>query len=139
MLVSIAVFMSTVKHAEYGVKGLLYHQAVEYLAFPAIFSAFLAWLLQRKKPFRVTPKKTGKRNIKPLLLHSLIQAILTLLAAMGIYKYLYFEMDPHGAGATIVNMFWALYQAFFVAVGIAMALAPIQEEKPLVVGPQPLM
>jgi cellulose synthase (UDP-forming) len=139
MLASIAIFISTVKHAEYGVKGFLYHQAVEYLAFPAIFSAFLAWLLQRKKPFRVTPKKTRKRNIKPLLLHFLILAILTLSAAMGIYKYLYFEMDPREAGATIVNIFWALYQAFFIAVGIAMALAPIQEEEPLIAGSQPLL
>jgi hypothetical protein len=58
---------------------------------------------------------------------------------VGIYKYLYFEMDPREAGATIVNVFWALYQAFFIAVGMAIALAPIQEEEPLIAGSQPLL
>lgn len=131
MVTSILLFISSVRHTNYGVVGFIYHQAVEYIAFPAIFSAFLACLLRRKKPFKVTPKKGWKRALKPILPHLLILIFLILSAATGIYKLLYFETDPNAVGAIIVNVFWALYHAFFIAVGVAMALAPIKDEEPL--------
>ncbi len=48
----------------YGLKGFVYHQTVELLAFPAITASFIAWMLKRKKPFAVTPKKSWKITIK---------------------------------------------------------------------------
>lgn len=127
LAVSLLIFISAVRSNEYGFRGFIMHQALEHLSFPAITSSFISWLMGRRLPFRVTPKRLGRRSIGALAPHLLILTLLTASLIKGTLAI------PTQGAAALVNMAWAIYHSFFIVLGIAISLRlPSGEEKLLV-------
>ena len=110
----------------YGFRGFIYHQTIELLAFPAVTASFIAWLLRRKKPFSVTPKKAGKVPIKIILPYLIVLVLLTASVVKGV---IYLLRSDHSQlyYATLVNIFWATYFIPFLIFGIYITIKHYKE------------
>lgn len=118
-LSSLIVFILAAREF-YGVKGFVYHQAIELLSFPAITASFIAWLLRRKRPFAVTPKKVAKTPLKVFLPYVTILILLIASVSKGLFVILDLEYTEQKL-ATIVNIFWATYFIPFLIFGLYLA------------------
>ena len=121
LILTIAVFVLSMKGFEYGIRGFLMHQANEYLAFLGITVAFISFLLGRKIPFKVTPKGKGMRNLRVVIPHLILELLLLASVISGTY-WLFSTTNNSEAGAIIVNIFWACWHAFFLSLAIHSAL-----------------
>jgi cellulose synthase (UDP-forming) len=99
----------------YGIKGFVYHQTIELLAFLSITSSFFAWLIRRKRPFTVTRKKAEKIPRKLIAPYAIILALLIASLVKGVFVLL---ENPAIRLAALVNIFWAGYFIPFIAFGL---------------------
>jgi cellulose synthase (UDP-forming) len=99
----------------YGIKGFVYHQTIELLAFPSITSSFLAWLVRRRRPFTVTRKKAEKIPKRLIIPYTIILGLLIASLVRGAFVLL---ENPVIRLAAMVNIFWAAYFVPFIAFGL---------------------
>jgi cellulose synthase (UDP-forming) len=119
--ISIALFIYSFRGKdEYGLKGFLYHQAVEYIALPSIVGAFVSWFLRRRVPFKVTPKGSSAHQVKSVILHMAILALLILSIVKGIV-WLFSVKETSLIYSIAINIFWALYHTLFLFLGIVLS------------------
>lgn len=118
-LSSLAVFVVAAREF-YGIKGFIYHQAIELLSFPAITASFISWLSKRKRPFAVTPKKVGKVPFKLFLPYITILILLIASSVKGLFILLNLDHSQQKL-ATLVNVFWSIYFLPFLIFGIYIA------------------
>ncbi len=101
----------------YGFRGFIFHQTIELLAFPTITASFIAWILRRKRPFAVTPKKAEKIPFKLVLPYVTLLVILIASVVKGAFYISGLSMSPFWF-AVIVNIFWATYFIPFITFGV---------------------
>ncbi|RLI82293.1 hypothetical protein DRP07_05550, partial [Archaeoglobales archaeon] len=101
----------------YGFRGFIFHQTIELLAFPTITASFIAWILRRKRPFAVTPKKAEKIPFKLVLPYVTLLVILIASVVKGAFYISGLNMSPFWF-AVIVNIFWATYFIPFITFGV---------------------
>ncbi|MBX8638961.1 MAG: glycosyltransferase [Thermoplasmata archaeon] len=104
---------------DYGFKGAMLHQGVEMLDFWVITTSFLNWMMRKKKPFNVTSKKPGAVGIRALSLNILTFAIISASIVIGLVRLMH-SADPL---PYYVNIFWAVWIAISMAIGLYSALA----------------
>ncbi|MCY0849834.1 glycosyltransferase family 2 protein [Sulfuracidifex metallicus] len=128
IIISIILFFYAIREKNYGIKGFLYHQFVEYLEFFGITTAFLAWVLRRKVPFRVTPKGKGRVSLRVIIPHLSILILLIISIVKGILE-LSMGLGTLLVYSIYVNLFWASYQSFFLSGSIFLAVKTGGEEE----------
>ncbi|MGC9145030.1 MAG: glycosyltransferase family 2 protein [Nitrososphaeria archaeon] len=106
---------------EYGLKGFLYHQFLEYMVFFPVTLSFLAWLFRKKVPFRVTPKGKTVKYSRQLIAHIFFLILLYLTLIKGIIAT-YFTGNILLKDALIINVAWATFHAAFLTGGFYFAL-----------------
>ncbi|BBE42049.1 glycosyltransferase family 2 protein [Conexivisphaera calida] len=136
MAFTVLYFQRLMRGTNYGLRGFLLHQSLEYLEFPAVTASFFAWLLGRRVPFKVTPKGgRGRRSLRPLVYHEVILALLAASMIRGAAAL------PHAGYVQIwalgVNEFWAAWHFLFLAVGVYLSVLSMSEEEKSYVGPAP--
>nr|CCC55697.1 glycosyltransferase [uncultured archaeon] len=124
---SLYYFYYLMKGTEYGVKGFLLHQALEYVEFIGVTASFFAWVLRRKVPFKVTAKGKSAKSLRPLIYHMIILTLLVASMTRGIFLI---------RGATLlqlwsigINEFWAAWHYFFLITGIYVSFVSMSEEE----------
>lgn len=128
IILSMTFFFYAIKGKDYGIKGFLYHQFVEYLEFFGITLAFLAWVLRRKVPFKVTPKRKGRVSLRVIMPHLSILILLIISIVKGTLE-LSTTSDMLLVYSIYVNLFWAFYQSFFLSGSILFAVKIGGEEE----------
>ncbi|HIP25935.1 MAG TPA: glycosyltransferase [Archaeoglobus profundus] len=113
----------------YGFKGFVYHQTVELLAFPAITASFITWLLKKRKPFAVTPKKAGKVQFRVILPYLVVLVVLMASVVKGSIYLLKFDYSQFYY-ATLINTFWATYFVPFLIFGVYITIFKALRGKP---------
>ena len=123
-LFSIFLFILIMSSTEYGIKGFYYHKTLEYLEFAAITTAFISWLLRKKRPFKVTPKGSkAKASLKLVLPHIAILATLVIAFIEGLWwLFTSSKVSEMLYYAIIVNLFWDAFFIPFFFNGIRLAL-----------------
>jgi cellulose synthase (UDP-forming) len=118
---------------EYGMKGYLLHQTVEYLEFPTATVSFLKWLFRRKFTFVVTPKggtergkKKHRRDKFTLLPHYLTFLGLTIALCIGALRL--FTGNYISPYPMIVNLIWVVYFMPFAISGLLVSLSSRKEK-----------
>lgn len=127
ILVSMALFFYSIKGKEYGLKGFLYHQFVEYLEFFGVTTSFIAWVMRRKVPFKVTPKGRSSRSLRVIAPHIVVAIFLIASIIHGIYLSLVSQLILKYS--IYVNLFWASYQLFFILGAVFFALRVGRDSK----------
>ncbi len=118
---SFSFYGLVMKEKEYGLKGFLYHQFLEYMVFFPVTLSFLAWLFRRRVPFRVTPKGKTVKYSRQLIAHILFLILLYLTLAKGIIMT-YLTGNMLLKEALIINLAWAAFHASFLTGGFYFAL-----------------
>ncbi len=110
-LFSILLFIYSMREKKYGVKGFLYHQFVELLMFPPVTLSFFAWILRRKRPFKVTPKDVNVKISRWIIFYIFLEIILIYSLLSGIRWYLNSTL-PSLSYSILVNITWNIYFLF---------------------------
>ncbi|AHC51367.1 cellulose biosynthesis protein CelA [Sulfolobus acidocaldarius SUSAZ] len=119
LFISIGIFVAGIREeTEYGLMGFFYHQCVEFLEFTAVTGSFISWLLGKKRPFRVTPKGSGRLNLRILLPYIVILLLLVVSTVKGIFWLVSANPSFLLYYSIIVNIFWAIYHIPFFLGGI---------------------
>lgn len=120
-LLSLSVYFSITRKYNYGLKGFIYHHAVQLLAFISVISSFAAWLTKRRRPFAVTPKTgTSKTPLRILTAYLAVIVLLCLSAIKGLGDAVIGNADLLPAYG--INLFWALYFLYFFIFGLYIIL-----------------
>lgn len=121
------------RESEYGMKGYLLHQTVEYLEFPTATVSFLKWLFRRKFTFVVTPKggtergkKKHRRDKFTLLPHYITFLGLTIALCIGALRL--FTGNYISPYPMIVNLIWVVYFMPFAISGLLVSLSSRKEK-----------
>jgi cellulose synthase (UDP-forming) len=124
---SLYYFYYLMRGTEYGLKGFILHQALEYIEFIGVTASFFAWVLKRKVPFKVTAKGRSARSMRPLIYHVII---LTLLVASMVKGILLIRgASPLQLWSIGINLFWASWHYFFLITGVYISIASMSEEE----------
>lgn len=111
------------KGKEYGIKGFFYHQFLEYMEFYPVTLSFIAWILGRKIPFRVTPKGKKAKFNKQLAAPVIFLVLLYLTLTKGILILLHFNINSLSfKEAIIVNEGWAAFHTIFLTGGLYISI-----------------
>ncbi len=128
MAFSLTYFHLVMRGTRYGLRGFLLHQSVEYLEFPAVTASFLAWLLGRKVPFKVTPKgRRDRRSLRPLAYHEAIMILLVASMTKGALELP--AAGPLKAWALGINEFWAAWHMLFMSLATYLSVVSLSEEE----------
>jgi cellulose synthase (UDP-forming) len=112
----------------YGVKGFIYHLSLQFLEYFVITLSFIAWILRRKRPFKVTPKGIGRFDLKSILPSLVVLVLLVLALIKGFFKLISTKNELLYY-AIIVNVIWAAYQALFLAIGLWISFKIMKREE----------
>jgi cellulose synthase (UDP-forming) len=104
----------------YGLKGFLYHQFIEYLEVMPVTASFIAWIMRRKVPFKVTPKGSISGSARILVFNFVFLLLICISIVLGINWI--FSSPPIIKEAVVVNIVWTIYHAFFMIGGTYIAL-----------------
>ncbi len=106
-LVSLILFLISMRPYRYGLEEFLFHQGIQLVASLPVTLSFLRWLGRRKGIFKVTPKGQAERRFT--LYHLYFPAILLLLSASILIGSLRLAslQDEILFYAYLVNFFWA--------------------------------
>ena len=122
LITTIVIFVYTMREeSQYNVKSFYMHQCVEMLSFPYVLLSFVNWVTGKKKPFNVTPKGTGRVNLRPVI-PQLVICILEILSVLAGFIWYYSTGDYVLKLAIILNIVWSLYFIVFLAGSIIIAL-----------------
>jgi len=121
VLFSFSSYIAIMRRQEYGLKGFLYHQFIEYLEVMPVTASFFAWIMRRKVPFKVTPKGRIAGSARVLVFHLTFLALLCISIVLGI-NWVLSPAPIIIKEAVAVNVAWAIYHAFFMAGGAYIAL-----------------
>jgi cellulose synthase (UDP-forming) len=113
---------------EYGVKGFFYHLSLQFLEYFVVTLSFIAWILRRKRPFKVTPKGIGRFDLKSITPSLVVLVLLVLALIEGFFKLISTKNELLYY-AIIVNIIWAAYQALFFAVGLWISFKMMKREE----------
>jgi len=116
------------RKGEYGVKGFFYHLSLQFLEYFVVTLSFIAWILRRKRPFKVTPKGIGRFDLKSITPSLVVLVLLVLALIEGFFKLISTKNELLYY-AIIVNMIWAAYQALFFAVGLWISFKMMKREE----------
>lgn len=108
---SLALYLITMRNKQYGLKGFLFHQFLELIMMPAITMSFIAWLLGRKRPFKVTPKGKETKISKFVILNIVLEIFILLSIVSGLLWYFSAE-NEYLKYSIVVNITWAIYFLF---------------------------
>jgi len=115
---TLSTYLASMRDSNYGIKGFFYHHSIQLLEFTVVCSAFLSWILRRRKPFKVTPKKAGSFQLRLLAPHILLLILLTLSIARGLEE-LSTSIDYKLKLTLLINIMWAAYFIPFLLFGLA--------------------
>jgi len=106
---SMSWYFYLAKKRLYGIVGVFKHNTIQILAYPAVLSAFVSWILRKKKAFSVTPKK-AKYGVNVLVVIPYVIPLVLLVASVvfGVFRLINPTYDKLWF-ATLVNVFWAMY------------------------------
>ena len=129
LTVSLIIYVYLMKgKGKYGLKGFFYHQSLQFLEYFTVTLSFIAWILRRKRPFKVTPKGIGKFDLKSIS-PSLVLLVLLVLAIIKGFLWLASVKSEVLYYAIIVNIFWAAYQALFLTGGLWISYKIMKREE----------
>ena len=122
LITTIVIFVYTMRgEAQYNVKSFYLHQCVEMLSFPYVLLSFVNWVTGKKKPFNVTPKGSGRVNLRPVI-PQLVICVLEILSVLAGFIWYYSTGDYVLKLAIILNIVWSLYFIVFLAGSIIIAV-----------------
>ncbi len=114
---TLTIFLAGMKDSNYGLRAFLYHQSIQLLEFAAVTSAFVSWILRRRRPFNVTPKKPGDFPLRLLLPHALMLELLIVSAVRGVLELL--RTSSYCLKLTLlINVMWSAYFVPFLLFGM---------------------
>ncbi len=126
---SMGTFMLLMDKDEYGAVGFAYQQSIETTAMPVITQSFIAWLLRKKRPFKVTPKTAGGGGkIEYFGAWLYIALFVELAAFVSGLGWFYSTSDTTLRASLIINLGWAAYFTILL-IGSITLLFSSEEEK----------
>lgn len=118
---SLILYLLMVKKHGYGLRGFFYHHVVQLLAFVSVTSSFVGWLMHKRRPFAVTPKGESKTPRKILFAFTLIDGLLVLSTAKGIFDLFTIAAIPWAA--YLINIFWSAFFVLYFSFGLYVILS----------------
>ncbi len=125
---SIVTFAVGMRDVNYSFRSFVYHNSIQLIEFPVVTSSFVSWILRKRQPFRVTPKKVGDMPVKLLIPHIVFLELLVASVIKGmtdIRKVSSMKLLLVYA----INLMWAIYFIPFLAFGIYIVKRYYGEER----------